>query len=287
MIVRLTSKHRMSDVTAIWNTNVFWVYVLCVWLYQMKWEARKFGPVLLACFGVMLDVYGGSISYKKKKLSQRYEGPAAPVLGDILTLVASISYALYQVMYKRYVTLPEDPEEPIHGPDDSFGYESIPDPEDGMLSVEPSDEHEANSVPFGLYPNLFTSCLGLCNALVMVIGFPILHWLSIEEFRLPPDAITFWGIVGIAVGGLIFNSCFMVRTVYSTMVKSLSVVLHQILLGIWGPILTSVGNLLTIALVLITDVLFTHSGVTTWSVLGATMIVSAFAVLAFDMVQAK
>lgn len=103
----------------------------------------------------------------------------------------------------------------------------------------------------------------------MALAFPLLHWLYIERFRLPPDAVTFWSIGGIALGGLLFNSCFM------------------ILLGVWGPILTSVGNLLTIVLVLITDILFSHSGVTLWGILGAVMIVSAFAVLAFDMVQAK
>jgi len=63
--------------------------------------------------------------------------------------------------------------------------------------------------------------------------------------------------------------------------------ISQILLGVWGPILTSVGNLLTIVLVLMTDILFSHSGVTIWGILGSVMIVSAFGVLAFDMVQAK
>ena len=62
----------------------------------------------------------------------------------------------------------------------------------------------------------------------------------------------------------------------------------QILLGIWGPVITSVGNLLTIVLVLVSDVLLGGATdvVTVWSLIGAGVIVAAFGVLAYDMFNA-
>jgi hypothetical protein len=59
----------------------------------------------------------------------------------------------------------------------------------------------------------------------------------------------------------------------------------QVLLGVWGPIITSVGNLLTIVLVLFSDVLFGHGAetITAWSLVGSGVIVAAFGVLAYDM----
>lgn len=64
---------------------------------------------------------------------------------------------------------------------------------------------------------------------------------------------------------------------------------RQILLGIWGPVITSVGNLLTIVLVLFSDVLFGNAieTITVWSLVGAGVIVAAFSVLAYDMFNTR
>lgn len=60
----------------------------------------------------------------------------------------------------------------------------------------------------------------------------------------------------------------------------------QILLGVWGPIVTSVGSLLTIVLVLISDVLLgALETLTLWGVTGSAMIVIAFGVLAHDALK--
>jgi len=58
----------------------------------------------------------------------------------------------------------------------------------------------------------------------------------------------------------------------------------QILLGVWGPIITSVGNLLTIVLVLFADVLFGGgAAITIWGLAGSGVIVAAFGILVYDM----
>ena len=212
----------IGDVTALWNTNSFWVYVLTVWLYRMNWEFRKLGAVVLASIGVMLDVYGGARSSNipgADTLDSRRKGPTAPVVGDGLTLLASFSYALYQVLYKRYAALPNDSEEA--DVDDSiapFAYESLSEASGSRLSLvssehhAPEDEQTVEKPPFGLYANLLTSSMGICTALSLSIGFPVLHWLSVERFRLPPDSITAGCVVAIATAGVIFNSCFMVSS---------------------------------------------------------------------------
>lgn len=53
----------------------------------------------------------------------------------------------------------------------------------------------------------------------------------------------------------------------------------------WGPIITSVGNLLTIVLVFFSDVIFGAGiqAVTGWSLVGCGAIIAAFGVLAYDM----
>lgn len=63
----------------------------------------------------------------------------------------------------------------------------------------------------------------------------------------------------------------------------------QVLLGIWGPVIVSVGNLLTIVLVEISNVVFGDGmkTITLWSVLGSVMIVGAFAVLAVDVMRVR
>ncbi|KAG5639228.1 hypothetical protein H0H81_005302 [Sphagnurus paluster] len=160
--------------------------------------------------------------------------PSAPLMGDLLTLVASIGYGLYQVLYKKYAVLSTDLEISSEGfydhipVDDPPHYDATPNAIDHRATVHPS--------PFGLHANLLTTCMGLSTFALLWIPLPFLHYYGIETFRLPPNITTILAIAGIALSGVVFNAGFMV------------------LLGVWGPIITSVGNLLTIVLVFISDV---------------------------------
>ena len=60
-------------------------------------------------------------------------------------------------------------------------------------------------------------------------------------------------------------------------------------MGIWGPVIVSVGNLLTIVLVLASDAIFGNGAetITMWSLIGCGMIVGAFAVIAADMLRSR
>ncbi|KAG7099193.1 hypothetical protein E1B28_001060 [Marasmius oreades] len=47
----------VTDVTAIWNTNTFFAYVISVKVIGLEWEARRLAAVVLATLGVIAVVY--------------------------------------------------------------------------------------------------------------------------------------------------------------------------------------------------------------------------------------
>lgn len=265
----------VTDVTAIWNTNAFFAYIISVKLLKSRWEFRRLLAVVIATLGTIVVVYGGAASEKTPPTDDNLTTtsislkPTAPLLGNLLTLVASFGYGLYQVLYKIYAALPSDPEVAS-----DLMYEHIPDDVEDETTTGATHLDPTVAVyppPFGFHPNLLTSLLGFMTLITLWIPIPFLHWSGAEVFRVPPNALTAISIAGIALGGVVFNAGFMV------------------LLGVWGPIIVSVGNLLTIVLVLISDIIF-GAGIevlTFWSVTGSALIVLAFGVLAYDMFRTK
>ncbi|KAG1881634.1 hypothetical protein C8R48DRAFT_681729 [Suillus tomentosus] len=258
----------VTDVTAIWNANAFFAYVFSVKLLNLKWSPIRMCAVCLATVGVLTIVYGDSTPSSTTAPVVRRTTVAqtsAPLFGDILTLVASVIYGLYQVLYKKYAALPSDlepaaePTQYSHIPASAAGDEEIV-----SLPLLASNQ-VTHALPFGLHANFLTASMGVCTLFVLWVPLTALHYYGIEEFALPSNMVTFVAIAGICITGVIFNASFM------------------ILLGVWGPIVTSVGSLLTIVLTLISDLMLGSVGLTAWGLLGAGMIVGAFAVLAYDM----
>ncbi|KAH7883563.1 hypothetical protein F5I97DRAFT_1538444 [Phlebopus sp. FC_14] len=262
----------VTDITALWNANAFFAYIFSVKLLDMKWGSFRAFAVCLASLGVVTIVYGGTTASSVQSVTGKREEimDAAPFVGDMLALVASIVYGLYQVLYTKYVALPSDPELIPE-----FAHYSQVSTSAGPLADEEISTQDltAGSVtyppPFGLYPNLITASIGLCTSLVFWIPIPLLHYYGIEVFRLPSNASTVTAIAGIAASGLIFNAGFMT------------------LLGIWGPIVTSAGNLLTIVLILISDLIFGTVALSFGGLVGAVMIMGAFGILVYDMCQSS
>lgn len=208
-----SASHRVSDITALWNTNAFFAYVFAVKIFQLKWEPRRLMAVLLATFGVLVVVYGGSRpSTTSKSHSSSYSktttaipSATAPLIGNMLTLVASIIYGLYQVLYKKYVALPSDPV-----PLSSGDYEPVASSDGGTPGDVASTKEAVSSLPFGLHANLLTSIIGLLTFLIFWIPLPLLHYFGLEPFAFPNNGITFLTIAGIASSGVMFNAGFMV-----------------------------------------------------------------------------
>lgn len=195
--------YSVSDVTALWNTNAFFAYVSNVTVFQLSWEPRRLWAVVIATFGVFVVVYGGSTSPKT-------DVPTAtsPLIGDLMTLFASVLYGLYQVLYKKYAALPSDPEllsdrlyQRIPSSAESYPEEVAPTKE---LPEPPS---------FGLHPDLLTSLMGLATFVLLWIPLPILHYFGIERFSIPSDTVTILVLAGAALSGVVFNAGFMVCTI--------------------------------------------------------------------------
>lgn len=179
----------------------------------MEWGVIRLMAVCLATLGVMTIVYGGTTAPAPDPESMQTSAvdSSSPFVGDILTLIASVVYAFYQVIYKKFVAIPTDPE----SISESSHYESIPTTE-GVAEEEvsvPLMKDEDGIVyppPFGLYPNLVTTAIGICTFLVLWIPIPILHYCRLEEFRPPTSADVLIALGGIAASGVIFNAGFMV-----------------------------------------------------------------------------
>lgn len=205
---------------ALWNTNALFAYVFAVKLFGLKWEPRRLLAVLLATLGVIVVVYGGStVDQAKPSIEEGAKAsdaftfikPSAPLVGDLLTLVASIGYGLYQVLYKKYAALPTDPEVIADAV-----YEHIPRNESSAPQPgESFNVRDATRPPFGLVANFLTSCIGLLTLVLLWVPIPFLHYLRIEPFVLPPNAKTVSAIAGIALSGVVFNAGFMARFFYS------------------------------------------------------------------------
>lgn len=171
-------------------------------MYKLHWEPRKLMAVLLATLGVLIVVYGGS---SFSPLTSTAPKATAPLIGDLLTLLASVIYGLYQVMYEKYVALSATcPKSTL-----DTQYQSLP-----IFDANPAEEavlvDDAIPPPPGLYPNLLTSLMGLFTCLILWMPIPLLHYFDLEPFALPPNAQTYITIAGIACAGVLFNAGFMV-----------------------------------------------------------------------------
>lgn len=207
-------KFKIVNPEAIWNTNAFFAYIISVKLLKSRWEFRRLLAVVIATVGTIVVVYGGATSGEPPSTDEGLTTtaislkPTAPLLGNLLTLVASFGYGLYQVLYKIYAALPSDPEvasDPM--------YEQVPDDvEDevpaGVTHIDPAEV--VYPPPFGFHPNLLTSLLGFMTLITLWIPIPFLHWSGAEVFRVPPNALTAFSIAGIALTGVVSNAGLMV-----------------------------------------------------------------------------
>ncbi|PVF97310.1 hypothetical protein CPB86DRAFT_785943 [Serendipita vermifera] len=324
----------ISDVTAIWNTSALWAYILSVAMLSVdsgtdapsawwkRLELRKLVVIAMACTGVAVVVYSGSDSSSDKKETSEEKDKSelsAPLVGDLLTVLASVLYALVQVLYKKYIALPNEPSEAaVYTEYTALGRGETQDGESSPLVTyqaplspiadraededsegrqreqqrQPTDSEEPRGVPsdpsspppfeetlpFGLYPNFVTSLVGFAT-LLLFWPLALLDWLSsssTSSIAVSAVADTSFldkyeiilSIALIASAGLVWNGGYLV------------------LLALWGPVLSSVGNLLTIVLMLLVEILILSAPVPSgWSILGCCMIASGFGLLVWEIMR--
>ncbi|CAE6531764.1 unnamed protein product [Rhizoctonia solani] len=241
----------LSDITALFNTHAFWAYILSTAFLppppdRPRWQPYKLLAVLLACVGVFVTVYGSA---------EETSSGSNPFLGSSLALVSAVLYALYQVAYKKWAV----PSVAVASTCEDDEDEAVPlAGGTGVLAGQP--------LPFGLFANFVTSTAGLATLGVLWIPMVFSNWFGEGGYQLPGGMWT-WTCVGlIALSGLVFNAGFM------------------ILLSLWGPIVASVGNLLTIVLVMLADVIISRdlSVITFWSLIGSGLIIFGFGILVWE-----
>ncbi|KAH9815649.1 hypothetical protein DFH28DRAFT_968633 [Melampsora americana] len=254
----------LTSVTAIYNTNAFFAYVFS--LMFLKFELisiKKIISVLISLFGVLIITFSNPTSNMNLHASTEqdnlpnHNSPSQStslstphrLMGTTLAFVGSLTYAGYEVWYKKLISLP-DPQILRHSLtlfSSKSTLSNLPEAEPhssdqeeltGLLS---SSESQVNKLKpeidlvnrllkvspqiILLHANSITSSIGFFTLTLLWIPIPILHFLKFEPFELPPNTKVTFLILGMISMGVIFNAGFMV------------------LLGLWGPVVASVGNL--------------------------------------------
>ncbi|KAG8922474.1 hypothetical protein FRC00_007416 [Tulasnella sp. 408] len=278
----------ISDATAIWSTNAFWTYIFSVLASSpyissnggevQKWEFRKLFAVSMASVGVAAVAYGGS---NQTQQTTSPESPKLALLGDALALASALTSAIWAVWYDRSIALPEGehsrsrppsppPSNIIDGPHADFQPLRTDDERTPLIGETTPITQLPYSLPFGLHANFFSWTVGMITLLFFWIPLYFINIMKLgPPVELPPNAKV-WLYVGlISVLTVIYDAGSMV------------------LFYLWGPVLTAVAGLLTIVLVLGGDALFGKGmqTITAETLLGSTMIVGAFALLARDAMK--
>lgn len=84
----------MTSITAIYNVFAFWAYLLAVRMLGEPASRAKLASVLLAILGVMVISLGGVVS---GEAGPEPEAGSHPLVGDLLALFGSVSFAYYEI----------------------------------------------------------------------------------------------------------------------------------------------------------------------------------------------
>jgi len=101
----------MSDITAIYNTNAFFAYIIAVVLGVggERWSIKRLMSVIAACLGVVTIVYGDMRKGEGESgPGQSANTPGSIFLGDCLAAIGSIGIGYYEVFYKLRATPPAE-----------------------------------------------------------------------------------------------------------------------------------------------------------------------------------
>lgn len=83
----------MTAITSIFNSFAFWAYLLSIKMLGEPPSAFKLGSVVLSTVGVLVISLGGAAV----EGSVAPAGGSSPLVGDLLALGASLSFAYYEV----------------------------------------------------------------------------------------------------------------------------------------------------------------------------------------------
>lgn len=296
------------DITAIYATSAFHTYFFSLLLLGTRLTRTTVLAIAVAFSGVLILTLDGA--GKPAKDGDERRSGTRRVIGDVIMVVGAALLGLYEVVYK--MVLPES-QGGVHRETVNPGVPYVPidndiDDEDQDIALNgrpaeshtpllakalsrpasptltgasgstaqriintsiPStpahrDEDHVPKLPTAFHSNFLTSLIGLATLVFLWPPFPLLHWTGIEVFEVPKGGLGWGLLVVIAIGGAIYNAGLMT------------------LIGVWGPTVASVANLLTIGLVALADAVWLGHLPDFQTTIGAALICAGFGALLWE-----
>ncbi|KAI3405395.2 hypothetical protein KGF56_001791 [Candida oxycetoniae] len=100
-----------ADVTAIYNCSAFTAYAFAVLLLNEKFAWLKINSVIIALIGVFIVSYSASDTDKVDEKNDGSNSEKNPhpyrFWGNVIIFIGAVLYGYYEVLYKKYLCIPE------------------------------------------------------------------------------------------------------------------------------------------------------------------------------------
>lgn len=303
----------MTSITACYNTFAFWAYLLAVKMLGEPASHFKLATVLLAILGVLVISLGGAAVQDSP---EQPKTGSHPLIGNLLALVGSISFAYYEiwvsgalgavsdrmkrqmeltrfwstVQYKIHVSLHEPP------PKDELEEGVL----EALLATEEEEEENSTTRPASPVPGAspapqrpaHTRESSARSVLSIAATDTSITHPSSSTVLLYSNTLT--TLIGFSTLVLLW---FPIPLLHYTGGESFrlpppdallpiaGIVLtgvafnggFMLLISLWGPLVASVGNLCTLLLVAVADTVVTGVPLSWTTLLGSAMVCGAFA----------
>eukprot|EP00127_Corallochytrium_limacisporum_P001843 Clim_evm9s87 gene=Clim_evmTU9s87 len=221
----------VAEATAIFNCSCAFVYVFSIILLGDSFNWIRTGAVVISILGVMLISYGSQSEDNIK------EGSSSATW-DIVILIGGIAFALYAVLYKKYVRMYET--------DQWHGYHK-------------GKETMKNRMPMSFVTS-YLGAVGLGTLLTLWVPLPFLDWTGLEPFQMPT-----WRQFGVIFGNSLltvtFDASYMIALVFCP-----------------SPLYVSVAILATIPAAALADIAFRGYSFSFMTIVGCLLVIGGLAV---------
>eukprot|EP01088_Endostelium_zonatum_P019277 TRINITY_DN6584_c0_g1_i1.p1 TRINITY_DN6584_c0_g1~~TRINITY_DN6584_c0_g1_i1.p1 ORF type:complete len:421 (-),score=66.98 TRINITY_DN6584_c0_g1_i1:68-1330(-) len=250
--------------TAIYNSACAFVFLFSiVFLSQKRVQFSKTllfkGVSVLICLGGIVFIMIASLVFEKDSNSHSSASPASEdafhkILGYVLVLLSTILFALYEVLFKKYVETSHD-----HNHNKALGVvvNQAAEHED-VLIVKRKEEEKLGWRDEVENAVIFLGLVGLSTLLLTWPGIIVVDVIGIEKFEVPHKQ----AVIEILLQGLmdsVYNILLLVGILFSS------------------PLFISVGSLLTIPVSVVADYLLHDKLLHGWSnFLGILLIIIGF-----------
>lgn len=211
-----------ADVTAIYNCSAFTAYAFAIPLLNERFSWLKASSVIIAISGVFIVAYSGNTDNKETQKNQQkndYNNPYPyRFWGNLIILIGAILYGYYEVLYKKYLCMPEH------------------------LSKIITPRRQLT------FANFIMGFFGIFTFIIVLIGILLVEIFHIHKFNLfnygENTKIIWYYIIGSIISNLLFSASFLsLMALTSPVLSSVSSLLTIFLIGLveWWIFNNSLG----------------------------------------------